>query len=412
MNPWPGAALAAAAALAAIAAAADGALLAAEREEPRPAGLSPAGEERDRSRRTLAFTRLLAQLVIGLALGLTVHGGGVTAGEALLAGAGALLLVLTTETAARAWGDGHGHTVLHHVTPLVRLLDLLLAPVTLFAAALDRAGARALPRAAPDDEDREEVAAQFRQVVAAEAEVTRDEAALLHGVFSLGDTEVHEVMVPRVDIVGVEVDTPWSEVVDRIRSSEHSRFPMYEETLDEVIGVLHAKDLLPAILADEEPEQGWRSLARAAVFIPRTKTIGDQLRDFRGTQTHIALVADEFGGIAGLVTIEDVLEEIVGEIRDEYDEEEPEVVAEEERRFWVGGRVTLEELSEVLGQDFERDGITTVGGFVYEQLGRVPKPGESFTVGAYRVIVERVIRRKVERVYFERQDGPVAQEDR
>ena len=110
VSPWPGAALAAAAALAAIAAAADGALLAAEREEPRPAGLSPAGEERDRSRRTLAFTRLLAQLVIGVALGLTCARGGVTAGEALLAGAGALLLVLVTETAARAWGDGHGST--------------------------------------------------------------------------------------------------------------------------------------------------------------------------------------------------------------------------------------------------------------------------------------------------------------
>ena len=246
-------------------------------------------------------------------------------------------------------------------------------------------------------------------MVAAEAEVTRDEAALLHGVFSLGDTEVHEVMVPRVDIVGVEVDTPWSEVVDRVRSSEHSRFPVYEETLDEIVGVLYAKDLLPGDLADEEPAGMALRSPAPAVFIPAHQDHRRPAARLPRHQTHIAIVADEFGGTAGLVTIEDVLEEIVGEIRDEYDEEEPEVVAEEESRFWVGGRVTLDELCELLGSGLRaRRGSPPSAGFVYEQLGRVPRPGESFTVGAYRVIVERVVRRKVERVYFERQDEPAA----
>ncbi|MHB1222430.1 MAG: transporter associated domain-containing protein, partial [Gemmatimonadaceae bacterium] len=133
-------------------------------------------------------------------------------------------------------------------------------------------------------------------------------------------------------------------------------------------------------------------------------------RDFRAERQHIAFVADEFGGIAGLVTIEDVLEEIVGEIRDEYDEEEPEIVSEEGRCFWVSGRVTLDELSEELDQDFERDGITTVGGLVYDELGRPPRPGEAFVVGGYRVVVERVVRRKIERVYFERLPEPTAEE--
>lgn len=388
----------------AVIAAADGATLAADRAIRRQRGQGPADGERDRRRRTLAFARLLAQLVIGVALGTIVRSDGATLGGVLAALLAALAMVLASETAARAWGDAHASRVERYVHPLVRILEVLLLPVTALAAALDRSTARALPAPPPDEEDREIAAAQFREVVAAEADVTRGEAALLHGVFSLGDTEVHEVMVPRVDIVGIEAGMPWSEVVDRVRSAEHSRFPVYEETLDEILGVLYAKDLLPAILADEEPEDGWRSLTRPATFVPRTKTIGDQLRDFRANRQHLTLVADEFGGIAGIVTIEDVLEEIVGEIRDEYDEEEPEFVAEEGKRFWVAGRVTLEELSEELDYDLEREGITTVGGLVYDALGRVPRPGESFVLGPFRVIVERVVRRKVERVYFERQD--------
>jgi CBS domain containing-hemolysin-like protein len=403
-------AIAAAAAVAALAAAADGALLAVQRRSARPVDAVELIAERDRARRTLAFTRLLSQLAVGIFLGMIVRPGGVTAAEALLVVAGALALVLLTETAARAWGDSHAHSVDRRVGPLVHALELVLAPVTMLAAALDRGTASALPTPPVDDDDREAAAAQFREVVASEAEVTRDEAALLHGVFSLGDTEVHQVMVPRVDIVGIELEMPWSQVVDRVRSSEHSRFPVYEEELDEIVGVLYAKDLLSAILADDEPEAGWESLIRPASFVPRTKTIGDQLRDFRAERQHIAFVADEFGGIAGLVTIEDVLEEIVGEIRDEYDEEEPEIVSEEGRCFWVSGRVTLDELSEELGQDFERDGITTVGGLVYDELGRPPRPGEAFVVGGYRVVVERVVRRKIERVYFERLPEPTTEE--
>lgn len=395
-------AIVAAATVAALAAVADGALMALQRPSSRPVDSAEFIAERDRSRRTLGFTRLLSQLAVGVLVALVVRNRGVGLADITMVLAGALVLVLLTETAARAWGDSHAEAVSARLGPLVRLLELVLTPVTFLAAALDRGTASALPTPPIDDEDREAAAAKFRQVVATEADVTRDEAALLHGVFSLGDTEVHQVMVPRVDIVGIEAEMPWSQVVDRVRSSEHSRFPVYEEELDDILGVLYAKDLLSAILADEEPEAGWASLMRQAAFVPRTKTIGDQLRDFRAERQHIAFVADEFGGIAGLVTIEDVLEEIVGEIRDEYDEEEPEIVCEEGRNYWVAGRLTLEELSEELGQDFERDGITTVGGLVYNQLGRVPRPGESFTVDGFKVVVERVVRRKIERIYFER----------
>ena len=144
------------------------------------------------------------------------------------------------------------------------------------------------------------------------------------------------------------------------------------------------------------------TLVRPAVFIPGAKMIDQQLRDFQANRTHIAVVVDEFGGTAGIVTIEDILEEIVGEIRDEYDVEEASVEQEDGRRFWVPGRLTVDELSELVGHDFHREGVTTVGGLVYELLGRVPQSGETFTLDGFRVVIERVVKRRVERVYFER----------
>jgi CBS domain containing-hemolysin-like protein len=215
-------------------------------------------------------------------------------------------------------------------------------------------------------------------------------------------------MVPRVDVIGVDRETPWSELVDRVRSSAHSRVPVYEDTIDEIVGVVYAKDLLPAVIAGVPPEDGWESLVRPATFIPATKRADDQLRDFRQSGSHLAVVVDEYGGTEGIVTIEDLLEEIVGEIRDERDEEEADVEAQDGRRYWVSARVTLDELSRILGVPVEHDEVSTAGGLVYELLGRVPRNGETLTVAGFRVVVERVVRRKIQRLYFERLPEPEA----
>ncbi len=286
--------------------------------------------------------------------------------------------------------------------PGIRLVRLLLAPAVGLGAALERGLHAVLPPAAANAEDRETSTEQFREVVAAEADVSSAEEALIHGVFSMGDTDVQAIMVPRVDIVGIDSALPWSEVIDRIRSSEHARFPVYEETLDDVTGILYAKDLLGAIVADEEPAAGWLLAVRPASFIPISKHIDVQLRDFQSSRTHIAIVSDEYGGTAGLVTIEDILEEIVGEIRDEYDVEEPEIQQEGASRFWVSGRVPVDDLAERLDTDFGVEDVTTVGGLVYELFGRVPQSGETLVRNNVRVVVERVRRRRIERVYFER----------
>ena len=316
----------------------------------------------------------------------------------------ALVTVMFVEGVARSLGFATAPRYALVLAPLVRLLEIVLAPVLRAGIALDALFERLLPppTTAERAEQLEEAAEQFRQVVAAEADVSRDEQALLHGVFSLGDTTVRDIMVPRVDIVGIDLTTRWSEVVDRVRSSEHARFPVFDDTLDDITGILYAKDLLPFVIDDDEPMLGWQTLVRPASFIPLSKPIDLQLRDFKEKRTHIAIVIDEYGGTAGLVTIEDILEEIVGEIHDEYDDEEPEVEQEEGRRFWVAGRITIDELSELLGQDFTHHDVETVGGLVYEAFGRVPRPGESVNLGAYKMVVERVRRRRIERVYFER----------
>ena len=377
---------------------ADAALLAAEHQDEEGTVQAHA-----RAHRALAFARMLAQLGAGAATA-RVMGAGARPplqafGLALLA---AVVIVVLSETAARELGDASGVRGARAMRPVIRFAELALAPLLALNARLDDALRRALPPAAADDASREETAEQFREVIASEADVTNEEQSILAGVFSLGDTVVHEIMVPRVDIMAIDMDAPWSEVVDRVRSAEHSRLPVYEETIDDIVGILYAKDLLPHVIGGDEPESGWPSLVRAPVFIPPTKRVDEQLRDFRASGTHIAIVADEYGGVAGLVTIEDVIEEIVGEIRDEYDDEERPIESEGADRFWVSGRVTLDELSDAIGEPMEHEAVSTVGGLVFELLGHVPRAGERLTIGPFRVVVERVVRRQVRRVYFER----------
>jgi CBS domain containing-hemolysin-like protein len=393
-----------AALVAALCAFADGALLGLEDGEPpsdpRTAALLV---RREMAHRALAFGRILAQLLAGAAASASLLLSGwvpaaLLAPVVVLAG---IALVMVSEVGARAAGDALGARGLRPLMPLVELVEMLLRPVVAFGTWADSLLHRLLPPPPLDDADREDAVERFREVVAAESEIEGEGEVLLHGVFSLKDTHVHEIMVPRVDIVGVELGTLWSEVVDRVRSARHARLVVFDGTLDEVVGVLYAKDLLPALLADEEPAGGWRALVRPALFIPESKSVEAQLREFRTARRHLAIVVDEFGGTAGLVTLEDVLELIIGDIQDEGDAERPEVEREDGGRYWVAAGVTLEDLSELTGQDFRRGDITTVGGLVMELLGRVPRAGESLVVGAYRLVVERVVRRRIERVYLE-----------
>lgn len=393
-----------AAIVAALCAFADGALLGiGDEETPADPRVRELLERRERAHRALAFGRIIAQLLAGAATSVALLSSqwfpaAILTPVIVVAG---IAVVIITEVGARAAGDAAGVRGLAPVMTLVSLVETICTPVVAIGASLEAALGTILPPPPTDEGDREDAVERFREVVAAETAVEGSSEVMLHGVFSLGDTRVHEIMVPRVDIVGLERDTHWSEVADRVRSAQHARLVVFDGTLDEVVGVLYAKDLLAALLADVEPAGGWLSLIRPALFIPSVKTVEAQLREFRATRRHLAIVVDEFGGTAGMVTLEDALELIVGDIQDEGDTERPEVERGEGGKLWVAAHVTLDDLSDVTGHDFRRGDVTTVGGLVMEILGRVPRNGEELMAGGFRLVVERVVRRRVERVYLE-----------
>jgi len=227
---------------------------------------------------------------------------------------------------------------------------------------------------------------------------------MLLGVFTLADTRVDEVMTPRLDMAAVELTAATDEVVEAFRQSEHSRLPVYDGTPDNIVGIVFAKDFVPLAMGIVEPgaQARWADLIRPAAYVPEPKTLDSQLHDFQRGPAHLAIVVDEFGGTAGLITLEDILEEIVGEIHDEHDVGEPPPIRQDGDRYWVDGRVTLDDLSVALGRTFDHPEVSTVGGLIYSVLGRVPRAGDELTLDGYRVVVEHVDRRRVARVLFQR----------
>jgi Mg2+/Co2+ transporter CorC len=221
---------------------------------------------------------------------------------------------------------------------------------------------------------------------------------MLLGLFSLADMTVAEVMTPRIDVVAVDNSATPEEVVATLNASEHARIPVFDGHPDAVVGILYAKDMLASFPRGELPED-WHTLIRPAAFVPEWKTLDRQLRDFQRGPGHLAVVVDEFGGTAGLITLEDILEEVVGEIQDEHDVEEAKPVIEDaEGVLSVEGGVPLSELESLLGHSFRREDVATVGGLVLDAFGRVPRAGERIEVDGIGLTVEQVARRRVRRV--------------
>lgn len=233
---------------------------------------------------------------------------------------------------------------------------------------------------------------QSREQGAIEAE----ESQMIGAIFDLGARRVHEVMVPRTDVIAVQADASVREALHMLVGSGRSRLPVYEESLDNVVGLLHAQDLLRILDEGDEPES-IRPLIRDAVFVPRSAPIDDVLHELQRRQIQLAIVLDEYGGTAGLVTIEDVLEEIVGEIRDEFDREQPMVVRLPDGRARLDGRASVDELEPLFGPipELESADYDTVNGLIYDALQRVPEPGETVTIGGLVLTVETLVRRRV-----------------
>jgi putative hemolysin len=226
--------------------------------------------------------------------------------------------------------------------------------------------------------------------------IEAEESQMIGAIFDLGSRRVHEVMVPRTDIAAVQADASIREALHALVWSGRSRLPAYEDTLDNIVGLIHAQDLLRVL--DEGDDTGRiRPLLREAVFVPRSSPIDDVLHELQRRQIQLAVVLDEYGGTAGLVTIEDVLEEIVGEIRDEFDREQPMVVQLGEGRARLDGRTSIEALESLFGPlvDLDSTEYDTVSGLVYQLLQRVPEPGDTVSLDGLDLTVESVVRRRV-----------------
>ncbi len=297
---------------------------------------------------------------------------------------------------------------LYHTWPCWRILSRLTSPLASWARVCDLVLRRLTGRksAIGDEESFEE---EIRTIVTEghrEGLLEEEAREMIEGVIELGDVAVSHIMTPRTEMHMVQAQHTWEEVLEYITTVGHTRFPVYDKSRDDIVGILYIKDLLPELAKDaDEPRRPLAELLRKPLFVPESKAVDDLLRLFQHSRTHIAIVLDEYGGVSGLVTIEDVLEEIVGEIEDEFDPEvEQEIRKIDEDTCEALGRAHVDQINALMGFDLPEDEVfDTVGGFVFDKFGRVPTAGESITWNdSVQVKVLEANRRRVGRVRLER----------
>jgi CBS domain containing-hemolysin-like protein len=233
--------------------------------------------------------------------------------------------------------------------------------------------------------------------------IARDERSFIHSVIDFGDTVAREVMVPRTDMVTVEADLTVSMALEAALAAGYSRIPVHEEGIDDVIGIAYTKDLVRAERVGKA-DQPVRASARPATFIPESKEVSFLLREMQEQKFHMAIVVDEYGGTAGLVTLEDLLEELVGEIVDEFDTETPTVERESDHTVTFSARYSVDDADDELGAELPRGGWDTVGGLMLDLVGRVPDEGDSVEIPGFRLTALDVRGRRIGRVRIERTD--------
>lgn len=231
----------------------------------------------------------------------------------------------------------------------------------------------------------------------------KDEKEMIHSIFEFGETTAKEIMIPRTDMICIDSTFTITKLMELVKSKLLSRIPVYRDRIDNIVGILYVKDLLPLLSKRPRDKINLEKLARPAYFVPEQKKIDDLLREFQKERIHMALVVDEYGGISGLVTLEDVIEEIVGEIHDEYDKEQPLFTRVDDNTFLVDGRMSLEEINTVLQLDLPtEEGVETISGFILNLLGSLPREKETVRFNGFEFVVERIIRNRILKVRIQR----------
>ena len=299
----------------------------------------------------------------------------------------------------------------------VDVLGRLLAPVVAILTGLTRVIVK--PFGAHVTKEAQITAEELKLIVERGGEegiLEAEEEQMINAVIELGSRHLHEVMVPRIDIVGLPATATFAEAVDAIVREGHSRIPVYEDSIDGVVGILYAKDLLRILQQPPEERPQMRTILRPPVYVPESMSIDDLLHEFQRRKVHLAIVLDEYGGTAGLATIEDLLEEIVGEIQDETDTAEPMVMKLSDDEARIDGRADVGDLADTFGVEIDledEDEYDTVGGLVFHRLGDVPRPGDEVEVGGLTLTVESVDGRRVDKVLVVRRrpGGDASAED-
>ena len=329
-----------------------------------------------------------------------------------LFGAGALvfvvpvmtvLIVIFGEILPKSAAMVYSENVLIFAAPILRVLAFLISPVA-WAMKKCVTGIGLLLHMDLGTQQVFVTRDEIEQVVKIGEEsgaLEANERRMIDGIIDFDETRVHEIMIPRTDMIALEASDTLAEAVRLFIEEGHSRIPVYEERPDNIVGILYVKDTLKNLL-DGDLSCEVRTLLRKPIFVPETIKTAEVLEAMRHEHIHIAIIVDEYGGVAGIVTMEDILEQIVGEIQDEYDEESPEVQKLEDGSYLVQGSISLEDLSEALGSEFTSDDAETLGGLVLTMSGGFPEEGEEFEYGGWKIRVAELEEHRITLVNMNR----------
>ncbi len=311
-----------------------------------------------------------------------------------------LFTILFGELVPKAIAYAHAERLAFIFAVPIDVLGRLLAPLVWLLTSLTQAIARLF---GVSDKQQDQVTTEELMILiergSEQGTIEAEEQQMIGAVLELGEQHVHEVMVPRIDMAALPVTATLDEMIATIVNEGHSRIPIYEDSVDKIIGILYAKDLLPLLKGGRQPDL--RKIVRAPVFVPESISVDDLLHQLQRQKVHIAIVLDEYGGTAGLVTIEDLIEQIVGEIQDEYDVEEPMVEPLDDDRARVDGRASVDDLANHFGIELDeedKEQYDTVGGLVFHEFGGVPSVGDTIEVDGLTLTVESTDGRRVGKV--------------
>ena len=361
---------------------------------------------------TILMLTLLVQvgasaIATGLALSI-----GLPVAAAIATGVMTFIIFIFSEMAPKTYATNHTERVALAVAPTVNLLSTIFYPVVRVLILISN-GVIRLFGGKTIKEGPFVTEGDIKALVSAAEEqdvIEEEEKKLIHSIFEFGDTLVREVMIPRTDMVMLEEEAGLEEALEVIMRSGFSRIPVYRKDFDHIIGVLYAKDLLPYLKRGESDVKP-REFLREAFFIPETKRVSELLTELRTLIVHMAIVLDEYGGTSGLVTIEDLLEEIVGEIFDEYDSAMELYESLGEGRYTFDARISIDDLNELLGTEMPAHEWDTLGGLMYTLMGKIPKQGETVDFEGMHLTAQKVIGRRIYKVLLEVVDQEESETD-